>query len=348
MVVRGGCNITQCRSRYRQRRGMRATRLTRAKFARQVVGGLAAAMAWAVSASAFGQSGVRLTHDDLQKRANGVLALMSYSIVPDITTSSLSIGSGGAGVQGSSDFFMTQLGGGDTISDSVPIYLEGVLAASRYDPTFIATQGAETRKVPTKWNSISATGGIGWDFKLTDELKLRPIFNFALGNVTSDLRAASWYIGRKTDRDIDFLDRGSLNAYGLGGSVMLDWEHYRPGYEIDVELRYSDIRLKSFASSAAVQGTASARSANLWARYRAPTGITLLDRPLRYVLELTHSEFLGDQRGVLGFDRLTSLGAGLELDSSAYNVIVTRTRLVGRYVFGTNVSGFSVGLAVSF
>jgi hypothetical protein len=69
---------------------------------------------------------------------------------------------------------------------------------------------------------------------------------------------------------------------------------------------------------------------------------------LKDVLELTHSEFLGDQRGILGFDRLTSVGAGLELDSSAYDVIITRTRLVGRYVFGTNVSGFSVGLAVSF
>lgn len=292
--------------------------------------------------------GLRLSQDDLQKRANGVLAIMSFSIVPDITTSSLNIGGGSGSVTGSTEFAMTQLGGGDTISKSVPIYLEGVLAASRYDPTFVATQGAETRKIPTKWNSFSATGGIGWDFKLTDELKLRPIFNFALGNVTSDLRAASWYVGQQTGKDISFLDKGSLNAYGLGGSLMLDYEHYRPGYEVDVELRYSDMRLQSFNSSAAVEGHATAQSANLWARYRAPTGIVMLQRPLRYVLELTHSEFLGDQRGILGFDRLTSVGAGLELDSSAYDVIITRTRLVGRYVFGTNVSGFSVGLAVSF
>lgn len=310
--------------------------------------GLAWALAFVMVSGATAQPTIRLSHDDLQKRANGVLALMSFSIVPDITTSSLSIGSAGASTSGSTEFFMTQLGGGDTVSDSVPIYLEGVVAASRYDPTFIASQGAEQRRIPTKWNSVSATGGIGWDFKLTDELKLRPIFNFALGNVTSDLRAASWYVGQRTGRDVDFLDRGSLNAYGLGGSLMLDYEHYRPGYEVDVELRYSDIRLKSFDSSSAVQGNAVAQSANLWARYRAPTGFILLQRPLRYVLELTHSEFLGDQRGALGFDRLTALGAGLELDSSAYDVFITRTRLVGRYVFGTNVSGFSVGLAVSF
>ncbi len=308
---------------------------------------LLALLACANSAPAVAQ-GLRLNQDDLQKRANGVLAIMSFSIVPDITTSSLNIGGGSGSVTGSTEFAMTQLGGGDTISKSVPIYLEGVLAASRYDPTFVATQGAESRSIPTKWNSFSATGGIGWDFKLTDELKLRPIFNFALGNVTSDLRAASWYVGQQTGKDISFLDKGSLNAYGLGGSLMLDYEHYRPGYEVDVELRYSDMRLQSFSSSAAVEGHATAQSANLWARYRAPTGFVMLQRPLRYVLELTHSEFLGDQRGILGFDRLTSVGAGLELDSSAYDVIITRTRLVGRYVFGSNVSGFSVGLAVSF
>ncbi|WP_233237280.1 autotransporter domain-containing protein [Bordetella sp. LUAb4] len=310
---------------------------------------LYASVAIGLTATSVDAQSIRLTKDDLQKRANGVLALMSFSIVPDITTSSLSIGSGNAtATSGSSEFFMTQLGGGDTISKSVPIYLEGVIAASRYDPTFVATQGTEQRRVPTRWNSLSATGGIGYDFKLTDELKLRPIFNVALGNVTSDLRAASWYVGKQTDKDINFLDRGSLNAYGLGGSLMLDYEHYRPGYEVDVELRYSDIRLKSFESSAAVQGNAAARSANLWARYRAPTGATLLQRPLRYVLELTHSEFLGDQKGALGFDRLTSVGLGLELDSSAYKIPISRTRLVGRYVTGKNVSGFSIGLAVSF
>lgn len=318
------------------------------RLARGASAWLFAACACALGADAAAQSNIRLSQDDLQKRANGVLALMSFSIVPDITTSSLNIGARGGSTSGSTGFFMTQLGGGDTISDSVPIYLEGVLAGSRYDPTFVATQGAETRSIPTKWNSLSATGGIGWDFKLTDELKLRPIFNFALGNVTSDLRAASWYVGQRTGRDVDFLDRGSLNAYGLGGSLMLDYEHYRPGYEVDVELRYSDIRLQSFDSSSAVKGNAVAQSANLWARYRAPTGMMLLQRPVRYVLELTHSEFIGDQRGALGFDRLTALGAGLELDSSAYNVFITRTRLVGRYVFGNNVSGFSVGLAVSF
>jgi len=40
---------------------------------------------------------------------------------------------------------------------------------------------------------------------------------------------------------------------------------------------------------------------------------------------------------------MTQLGAGLELDISA-----TRLRLIGRYRFGENVTGWSIGLGVSF
>ncbi|KAF0814805.1 hypothetical protein IGB42_00860 [Andreprevotia sp. IGB-42] len=285
---------------------------------------------------------------NMQKQANAVLSLMSYSVVPDLTSSSVSISNGNTG---NPEIGMTQFGGGFTISHDTPLYLEGAIAASRYDPTYLATDGQETRKLPVKWNTVSGTGGIGWDFPLTEdkELVIRPIVNFSLGYVASDLRLAQAFINYKADTDIEFLHHGTLKAYGYGGSLMLDYEHVRPEGEIDIELRYSDIRLESYGgTSTAVKGTADAQTANLYARYRAPTGLTALSRPVRYVLELSHSHYMGSQAGILGFDYLTSVGLGLELDSSAYDIFVTRTRLVLRHVFGNNVSGYSVGLAVSF
>lgn len=293
-----------------------------------------------------GAQGLDIAGPRIRDYANGVLAMMAYSAVPDLASSSLSIRNAATDDPG---VYMTQLGGGFTVSKSVPLYLEGAIAYSRYDPTFIASNGAESRQVPTRWNSITGTGGIGWDFRITPELAFRPVFDFSLGKVASDLQIAKVYLERVTDRQIDFLDGGTLNAYGLGGAVMLDWEHYRPDHEVDVELRYTDIRLKSFGnSSAAVQGSASARTANVWARWRAPTGYVALDRPVRYVLEFSHSHYLGSQADILGFDRLTTLGVGMELDTSAHDIFVTRARAVLRYVFGNNVSGFSLGLAVSF
>ncbi|WP_237165104.1 hypothetical protein [Pandoraea vervacti] len=283
---------------------------------------------------------------NVRSHANSVLAVMSYTTVPDVTTSSLSINNGTTGDPG---FWQTQLGGGFTLSRSFPLYLEGTLAYSRYDPTFVASDGTESRTLPVRWNTLSTTLGVGWDFRLGDELVLRPILNGSLGRVVSDLRAGQTLVNHVADLDLDFLKNGALNAYGVGGSLMLDFEHYRESYEIDVELRATDIHLRSFGStSAGMQGSANAQQLSLWSRWRAPTGWRALARPVRYVLEAAYSQYFGDSAGVLGFNNLTSLGVGLELDSSKYPVVVTRTRLMARYVFGRDVQGVSFGFAMSF
>ncbi|MEI5998609.1 hypothetical protein H3V53_15770 [Paraburkholderia bengalensis] len=283
---------------------------------------------------------------NVKKHADAVLAVMTYTTVPDVTTSNLSVNNGTTGNPG---FGQTQLGGGFTLSKSFPLYMEGTLAYSRYDPIFVASDGSEQRAVPTKWNTFSGTVGLGWDFRITNELVLRPILNGTIGRVSSDLKVGQSIFNRVTDSNLQFLENGSLDAYGYGGSLMLDFEHYRENYEIDAELRATDIYLRSFGgSSEAVQGSATAQQVSLWTRWRAPTGLHALDRPVRYVLEAAYSHYFGDSAGVLGFNDLTSLGVGLELDSSRYPVIITRTRAMVRYVFGNNVHGVSFGFAMSF
>jgi hypothetical protein len=288
----------------------------------------------------------------IKHRADAVLALMSYSVFPDVTASDLNIGSGGGE---NNELSMTQFGGGATLSESVPIYVEGAMGYSRYDPHFVLTDGAQSRNIPTKWNSLTATGGIGWDFHLyTDQLGgnlvLRPIANVMLGTVASDVRLGSFYIQQKNDADFKFLDGGRLNAYGLGGSLMLDYELISDPQDIDVELRYSAMNLQTFGSTSdVVQGEANAQNLGLYLRRRAPIfDWTLLKSPVRYVMEGAHTEYLGQQRGQLGFDSLSSIGLGIELDSSKYPVFITRTRLVARYMFGQNTDGYGIGLAMSF
>nr|WP_244816083.1 hypothetical protein [Caballeronia sp. Lep1P3] len=306
----------------------------------------------AVPKPAFGESTRAAAPDralvaaNVRSRANAVLAIMSYTAVPDVTTSSLSIDNGTTGNPG---FGQTQFGGGFTVSKSFPLYLEGTAAYSRYDPIFVATDGHQQRALPTRWNTFSTTVGIGWDFPITEELRLRPIVNGMAGRVASDVRLAQTAFNYLADTDLQFLKNGAINAYGIGGSLMLDFEHYREHYEIDTELRATDIYLRSFGSSSeAVQGSATAQQLSLWARWRAPTGLTALDKPVRYVLETAYSHYFGDSAGALGFNDLTSLGVGLELDSSKYPVVVARTRAMLRYVFGRNVRGVSFGLAANF
>lgn len=144
----------------------------------------------------------------LKQRADAVLMLMSYTVVPDVTASDLNIGSGS---NEKNQLSITQFGGGATLSKRYPIYLEGTLGYSRYDPQFVLSNGDDSRNIPAKWNSLTGTGGIGWDFNLyTDRwggtLVLRPIFNFMLGTMASDVRIGSRLIEQKRNADFKFLD----------------------------------------------------------------------------------------------------------------------------------------------
>jgi hypothetical protein len=282
---------------------------------------------------------------DIKRNADDVLALMAFAAVPDLTSSFLSIDDTRVG---DTRLSMTQFAGGETVSKAFPLYLEGSAAFMRFDPTFVATRGEEQRVLPARWNSVALTGGIGWDFEIMPNLVLRPIFNFSLGHVESDLSLVGRLADLKRDVSVDFLNNGRLNAYGLGGSLMLDYTLVKPEYEVDVELRYTSIALKTFDSSEVVSGSAAAQAVSLYSRYRAPTGLTVMDRPLRYVLELANTTYVGDQRGLLGFNYLTSVGAGIEFDSSDKLSWLSRTRIVARYAFGQNVRGFAVGVAVTF
>jgi len=282
---------------------------------------------------------------DLERLANGVLGIMSYTVAPDVTTSSLSVDNAATANPG---LMMTQIGGGFTWSKQTPLYLEGNAAYTRYDPTFVASAGAEQRPVPVKWNAVSVTGGIGWDFPLAPNWTLRPMLNFTYGYVTSDLNIAKWWLENNTNVDLEFLDKGKLKARGLGGSLMIDYERFAPDADVDMELRYTNVKLRNSGDlSDQIEGSASAESASVWARRRVPTGWVVWDRPVRYVLEGAFTRFLGSQTEV-GVDRMSSLGAGIEFDSSAYDIWATRWRALLRYKFGPDISGWSVGLAVSF
>ena len=281
----------------------------------------------------------------LKKRTDAFMTITGYSLTPDVTTGSLSITDKGGN---NPNLQMISLGGGDRISANFPLYLEGTIAFNRYNPTFTDGIGNTSVTVPVHWNGVTGTGGIGWDFPLTDNLRIRPIANIMLGHVESDLSIAGRYIQNNTGADLQFLNKGRMNAYGAGGSLMLDYEDYKPEREYDVELRYTNIAINTFDSSAAVQGSADSQSLGLWARARYPTPLTVLERPLRAVFELAHTEFLGQLRGALGFDSLSSVGTGVEIDRSASDPIFSRVRLVFRYQFGQNVRGTSIGLAASF
>jgi hypothetical protein len=204
----------------------------------------------------------------LQQTANGVLGLLGYNVIPDTTASSLSIS---RGEQDDTGLQTTQFGLGFTVDPDFPLYLEGFLGYTRYDPRFVFSEGEKKSILPTRWNNVSGTIGVGWDFPIIEGLVFRPILNASLGHVETDVSLIGRLLELKLNQDLAFLDRGRMNAYGLGGSLMLDLNIARPGYEVDLELRYTDIRLSTFGdTSYQVRGESEAKTFNIWGRVRWP------------------------------------------------------------------------------
>ena len=258
----------------------------------------------------------------------------------------MNVDAGGGDVR----FNASQLGGAFTVSDGFPLYLEGFIGVARYDPRFVFSNGARTTVVVPKWTSVAGTVGVGWDFPITDQIVFRPIANFSLGHIESDLSLAGRFLASETGVELEFLENGRLNAVGYGGAAMLDYELYREAYEVDVELRYTHIRLQSIAgTSEAAKGTADAITLGMWSRLRVPTGYEAFSGPIRAVGELAASSFLGDQKAIMKTPWLGQIGAGIEFDTSTVCwPPVYRTRLMLRYLIGDNLSGYSFGLAMSF
>lgn len=74
----------------------------------------------------------------LKEQVDAALSLMTFTVTPDVTASNLSINSHASGP---TELMLTQLGGGATMDDEVPIYLEGTLGFCRYDPKYVINEG---------------------------------------------------------------------------------------------------------------------------------------------------------------------------------------------------------------
>ena len=291
-----------------------------------------------------------VTEFTLDRHAASALAVLGITAVPNETASSLFLDTGSR-PNGATDFKAAQLGGGFTVSRGFPLYLEGYVGYNRYDPEFLLTDGAETAPLRPKWTSFAATGGIGWDFQLSEHLALRPMVNVSLGQVLSDTAFVAQFIASQIGADgMHFLRDGGLTAGGIGGSLVLDYNQRWPSdLEADATLRYSNIYFEPIAGDRDVAGNARAETLALWSRLRMPTGLDAFGSPVRTVAEFSASWLPGDQGDILNTEWLAQVGFGLELDVSKTGVpLIKQGRLVFRYTRGEILEGYGLGLAVNF
>jgi hypothetical protein len=285
----------------------------------------------------------------IEARASGALALLGLAAVPSETASTLFLDTGQEGNRGT-DFRAGQFGGGFTWSDEIPLYLEGYIGWNRYDPVFLFSDGSQQRRTEAKWNSFALSGAVGWDFKITENLVLRPMGLVALGAVASDVTVGGLVLGNRLDKNVDFLRNGSLTAGGLGGALAVAYnKRWDNDWEVDVILRHTHLYLEPIGGDRDVTASALAITTGLWSRLRVPTGYRAFDRPVRAVGEFSLGNYAGDQGEIFNTPWLAQIGFGGEIDVSETKIPwATTSRLMLRFTKGDNLEGFSIGLAVSF
>ena len=285
----------------------------------------------------------------IRQQAEGGLAVLGMTALPSETASALVLDIGGD-EDDRYDFQQGQLGGGFRLSEGLPLYLEGYIGWNRYDPNVLLGEDGQRSRLPLKWTSVAATGGIGWEFDLNEYWSFRPMAHLTLGRVQSDTSIGAQVIANRLGLDIDFLEGGGVTAGGYGGSASLVYNHrWDNDWEADLTLRYTNLRLEPIGHDKDLIAEADAITTALWSRLRVPTGLKAFNRPVRSVYEFSAASLEGDQGDVLNTDWLVGVGFGGEIDlDETFVPFVSTTRLVMRYTRGEELEGFSIGLAASF
>ncbi len=280
---------------------------------------------------------------------SSLLAFVNFTALPDITSGNLVVEAGIR--EADADLASVQLGGGTTLDlDGFQLYLEGNFGAARLSADFLVDDPViGPTELHPEWTIYVASGGIGVDFAVTEHWVARPLLVAGLGQVSN----STDFYGPGSDELRAALDglvtnwETGVGFYGL--AAMAEYENRNDRYELNATFRLTHAEVMTLNTpSPEFDARIGTDTASLFARLGQPTPWRLFSRPLRWLLQGGGSMFLGDQRDALGFSWLGSLGVGLELDLAGKNDLVSRARVTLSGVVGDNVSGFSVGLGISF
>lgn len=303
-------------------------------------------------AQTVGINKARQTLDGIVRSGSGISSLLVYvnfTALPDISSGNLVVDAGFG--EPDAELFSAQLGGDTTIDlNGFPLYLEGNFGAARISSDFLVDDPVIGSTVlHPDWTIYAASGGIGVDIAVAEHWVVRLILVAGLGRVdnSTDFSGPG---SEELQSALDSLITNWETGVGLYGvAAMAEYENLNERYELNVKLRLTHVEVVTINTpSTEFDARIGADTANLFARLGQPTSYRLFDRPLRWLLQGSGSIFLGDQRDALGFSWLSSLGVGLEADFAETNDFVSRVRVTLSGVIGDRVSGYALGLGISF
>jgi len=203
-------------------------------------------------------------------------------------------------------------------------------------------------------DAFTGLAGVGLDIPVLAALGgrtvLRPILLAGYARIDSNTRFSGPNATSLAQRTQGLITDASLDSLLLGGAIAL--VHDRAlggGIDLQVGLRFNqlaDIGLQ--ATDPALNTTNGFSVTTAAVELKGPTGLDIGGLPLRWIGFAAGTWMFGQGSDALGFSSFAELGAGLELGTTGHLPWVQAISLRGSGLFGDNVTGWSVGLAMSF
>jgi len=202
--------------------------------------------------------------------------------------------------------------------------------------------------IDSKWTAYSLTGGLFAKIDLGSGFTLAPGLDLSVAR----LENSADYMGGATLLQ-PFLDNllfnWHTNAYLVTPNLGLTWKLVEADRRVSVGAHVSWSWISSFeASDPAIGFNETMGVYSIRADYAAPTGMTVFQRPLDWVVLASYAGFFGGNRHALGFTSVAEIGAGVEIPISKSSLNPKRVRISASYLFGDHVTGWTVSLGLRY
>ena len=139
------------------------------------------------------------------------------------------------------------------------------------------------------------------------------------------------------------------NAWLITPSIALQWATTFGEAKATVRGHVARSWISSFDESDPAQSfNETANIYSIRADYARPTGITVADRALNWVVYGGYAGFFGANSDALGFTSVAEIGGGFEVPLAADRPNGERVRLAAGYLFGPDVKGWTIGLSLQY
>jgi hypothetical protein len=264
------------------------------------------------------------------------------------------------------------IGGLDLDSYKVPLahsfapfasgWLEGVSPYAELTLSYIHARqnvslnpaSALTTGARVTFDATTALAGIGLDVPVLEPIGgrtvLRPIFLAGYTRVTGDARFSGENAALLTTALQGLLTNVSSDSLMLGGAIALVHDRELGGdITMQASLRYNQIAdIGLNASDKALDTTNGFGVGTAALEFKGPTGIEIAGHGLRWIAFANGNWLFGPHRDALGFTSFVELGGGVEIATGTALPLVQGISLRGSGIFGDGITGWSVGLSVSF